>query len=151
MPGVASKPCSAAGCSCICGECPGCQCECHYVDHVPNPILKKVLNEQGVSFNELANMSRNQLFHKMMEEDEPCQLLLNALNIYNVRKNHYGVHEHTNDADDESDDAILRRIARNTVSKPKRKKTEGASAARKAARKSSKSKATRKSDDQCES
>lgn len=130
MPNVVSKPCSDVGCSCICGECTGCQCECHRVDHVPNPILKKVLNEQGVSFNELANMTRNQLFHKMKEQDEPLKMLINALTIYNVRKSHYGEHD--------TEDAILRRIAR-TNAPYKKPKASRKSMQKKAARKSASS------------
>tara|TARA_B110000008_G_scaffold279489_2_gene326766 strand:- start:3004 stop:3324 length:321 start_codon:yes stop_codon:yes gene_type:complete len=91
--------------------------------------LKKVLNEQGVSFNDLANMSRNQLFHKIKEQDEPLGMLLNALKIYNVRKSHYGEHD--------TDDAILRRIALDNASKASRKSIKKAQKARKKARKSS--------------
>jgi len=99
--------------NCICGVCPGCACDCHSVDHVPNSVLKKALAEHGVTFTTL---SRKQVLQKILKQDDAKLILHNAHNMYRIQETYN---------EDDSDEEVLRRIVQDNADcqSKKRKKT----------------------------
>ena len=63
---------------CLCGMCAGCSCDCHFVDDVPNDILKRVLNIEGVLWEKVARMTRHEIFIEIKKQSQPIRLLHNA-------------------------------------------------------------------------
>lgn len=71
-------------CSCVCGLCPGgdCECECHLLDSLTNAQLMQIMVSKGGFFvAHVVNKSRNMLFKIMTEHKHPEKLLEEGVNM----------------------------------------------------------------------
>ena len=71
-------------CSCVCGLCPGgdCECECHMLDPLTNAQLMQLMVSKGGFFvADVANKSRNMLFKMMTQHEDPEKLLKDGVKM----------------------------------------------------------------------